>query len=112
MLITHGAIGGKGALQDNEPFKGRYKRGVIRDTFWNIMCPAPSELQSQGWGDVPPVAPEVINILLFQRSRQLQDAPPDHVNAIEVFGGSNSQSCLLFYSSTNLREFYFAQRSI
>ena len=56
MLITPGAIGGKGALQDNEPFKGRYKRGVIRDTFWNIICPAPSELQSQGWGDVPPVA--------------------------------------------------------
>ena len=75
MLITPGAIGGKGALQDNEPFKGRYKRGVIRDTFWNIICPAPSELQSQGWGDVPPVAPEVIDIFLLQRNRWLPDAP-------------------------------------
>jgi len=52
------------------------------------MCPAPSELQSQGWGDVPPVAPEVINILLFQRRRQLLDALSEHFNGREILNGS------------------------
>jgi hypothetical protein len=34
------------------------------------------------------VAPEVIKILLLQRNKRLPDAPPEHVNAIELFVGS------------------------
>ena len=43
------------------------------------------------WGrGVPPVAPEVINIVLLQRRSCTQDDPPDHVYAMEVFGGSKT----------------------
>jgi len=40
---------------------------------------------------VPPVSPEVIKILLFQRSRQLLDAPAEHVKPRELCDGKMFQ---------------------
>ena len=44
----------------------------------SLRSHAPTELNDRG-GAVPPVSPEVIKILLLQRSCQLMDAPPEHV---------------------------------
>ena len=48
---------------------------------------APSELNVRG-GAVPPVSPEVIKILLFQRSCRLMDAPSEHVISREFYDES------------------------
>ena len=45
-----------------------------------------SELYRQGRA-VPPVSPEVIKILLFQRSRRQSDAPAEHVRPGELCDG-------------------------
>jgi len=47
------------------------------------MTPLPG-LYGKG-GAVPPVSPEVIHILLLQRSSRLPDGPSEHVFAMEFF---------------------------
>ena len=51
---------------------------------------APLELNVRG-GAVPPVSPEVIKILLLQRSCRLMDAPSEHVIPREFCDGSMSK---------------------
>jgi hypothetical protein len=51
---------------------------------------APTELNDRG-GTAPPVSPEVIKILLFQRSCRLMDAPSEHVISREFCDGSLSK---------------------
>jgi hypothetical protein len=50
-------------------------------SFCNPYCPTLSELNGGGGSSLPPVAPEVINILLLQRSNWLPDAPSEHIVA-------------------------------
>jgi len=45
-----------------------------------------SGAEKLGGSALPPVAPEVIHILLLQRSNRLPDAPAEHVIGSEVSG--------------------------
>ena len=68
----------------------------------SLRSHAPSELNDRG-GAVPPVSPEVIKILLFQRSCRLMDAPSEHVISRESCDGS--MIVILLVISRHIREF-------
>ena len=65
---------------------------------------APSELNDHG-GAVPPVSPEVIKILLFQRSCRLMDAPSEHVISRESCDGSMIVILLVISRHIRARKF-------
>ena len=65
---------------------------------------APSELNVRG-GAVPPVSPEVIKILLFQRSCRLMDAPSEHIISKESCDGSITVILLVISRHIRAREF-------